>query len=158
MYDFFLVTVLVVDEYEEGIPVAWMISNREDAMALQPFFVAIKSICGNITPKWFMSDCAEQYFNAWKGFFDVSKTTKLVCIWHVHRAWRKALKEHISDRESQINVYHMLCILLQECDETKFRKLLQEFMTYLNNNLRTFYKYFMSTYCTIIQQWAALLP
>ena len=30
MYDFYLVTVLVIDEYGEGIQVAWMISNRED--------------------------------------------------------------------------------------------------------------------------------
>ena len=96
MYDFFLITVLVVDEYEEGIPVAWMISNREDMMALLPFFEAIKRTCGDIAPKWSMSDCAEQYFNAWKGVFDVSQTNKLVCIWHIHRAWRKALREHIA--------------------------------------------------------------
>ena len=31
MYDFLLITILTMDEYGEGIPVGWMISNREDA-------------------------------------------------------------------------------------------------------------------------------
>ncbi len=30
MYDFNLLSVVVLDEYGEGIPVAWMISSRED--------------------------------------------------------------------------------------------------------------------------------
>ena len=29
-YDFLLITVMVVDEYGEGYPVAWCLSNRED--------------------------------------------------------------------------------------------------------------------------------
>ena len=33
-YDFNLITVLVVDEYGEGYPVAWCISNREDTLML----------------------------------------------------------------------------------------------------------------------------
>ena len=38
MYDFLLITVLVVDEYGEGVPVAWALSNREDQTALVEFF------------------------------------------------------------------------------------------------------------------------
>ena len=34
IYDFMLITVLVIDEYGEGIPVAWAISNREDTAML----------------------------------------------------------------------------------------------------------------------------
>ena len=30
-YDFNLMTVLVVDGFGEGIPVAWAVANREDA-------------------------------------------------------------------------------------------------------------------------------
>ena len=30
MYHFNLITLVVIDEYGEGIPVAWMLSNRED--------------------------------------------------------------------------------------------------------------------------------
>ena len=33
-YDFTLITVMVIDEYGEGFPVAWCISNREDQLLL----------------------------------------------------------------------------------------------------------------------------
>ncbi len=36
-YDFQLVTVLVIDDYDEGIPVAFLISNKETADVLQVF-------------------------------------------------------------------------------------------------------------------------
>ena len=29
-YDFNLTSILVIDDYREGLPVGWMISNRED--------------------------------------------------------------------------------------------------------------------------------
>ena len=47
IYDFYLITVLVLDGYKEGIPVAWLISNREDAAVLNRFFSKIKVRCGD---------------------------------------------------------------------------------------------------------------
>ncbi len=41
-YDFLLVTILVKYEFGEGVPVAWLISNREDVCSLDPFFAALK--------------------------------------------------------------------------------------------------------------------
>ena len=38
-YDFQLITVLVTDDYDEGIPVAWLISNKETADVLRVFFL-----------------------------------------------------------------------------------------------------------------------
>ena len=64
MYDFLLITVLVMDEYGEGVPVAWALSNREDQAALVEFFRAIKARVGNLSPNILMSDCAEQYYTA----------------------------------------------------------------------------------------------
>ena len=48
MYHFNLITLVVIDEYVEGIPVASMLSNREDAISLIPFFAPIKGISGVI--------------------------------------------------------------------------------------------------------------
>ena len=44
-YDFLLLTllVLVLDEYGEGIPVGWMISNREDGTVIVEFLKSIKN-------------------------------------------------------------------------------------------------------------------
>ena len=54
MYDFVLVTVLVIDDCGEGIPVAWEISNKEDATLLVQFLQAIKHRTGSIQTKWFI--------------------------------------------------------------------------------------------------------
>ena len=59
MYDFKLITLLVLDEFGEGIPVAWAITNREDATKLVEFLTAIKQRIGVLKPTRFMSDDAE---------------------------------------------------------------------------------------------------
>ena len=60
MYDFNLITVLIIDEFGEGIPVAWAVSNREDVTLLVQFLRSIKNRTGPINSKWFMSDDAQQ--------------------------------------------------------------------------------------------------
>ena len=50
MYDFLLITLMVLDEYDEGIPIAWAITNREDQSVLVEFFKSIKSKVGNLSP------------------------------------------------------------------------------------------------------------
>ena len=102
-----------------------------------------------------MSDDAEQYFNAWKGVFGGNKTRKVLCVWHIDRSWRKALHEHIKDKEEQIYVYHSLCLLLQELDEPTFRVMLQSFLTHLHTNHKHFYIYFQNVYYSGLQEWAA---
>ena len=37
MYDFQLITLLVIDAHGEGVPVAWAISNREDTVHITEF-------------------------------------------------------------------------------------------------------------------------
>ena len=83
-YDFNLITVMVIDEYGEGYPAAWCISNREDQLLLINFFVSLKERVGNLSPKWFMSDLAEQFCNAWVVTFE-NKPKKIVCIYMAYR-------------------------------------------------------------------------
>ena len=55
-YDFQLITVLVIADYDEGIPVGWLISNRETADVLRVFFASIQNKCGDVRMEIFMSD------------------------------------------------------------------------------------------------------
>ena len=84
-YDFSLITVLVTDEFGEGYPVAWCLSNRTDLTLLLSFFKSIKNRTGVIIPKWIMTDDADQYYSAWVGVFGLGPQ-KLLCMWHVDRA------------------------------------------------------------------------
>ena len=68
-YDFPLITVLVADEFGEGYPVAWCISNREDKVVLIAFFEKLSEMCGSIKAAWLITDMAEQYYSAWSTVF-----------------------------------------------------------------------------------------
>ena len=89
-YNFSLVTLVVVDEFGEGYPVGWCLSNREDKYVLHNFFTAVKKRVSSITPQWFMSDDAEQFYNALRSVFG-EVNNKLLCTWHVNRAWCEKL-------------------------------------------------------------------
>ncbi|GBN54138.1 hypothetical protein AVEN_263881-1 [Araneus ventricosus] len=61
-YNFELVTVLVIDEYEEGIPVAFCISSSVNTVILTLFFQCIKNtLSSSINSKIFMSDDAVMF-------------------------------------------------------------------------------------------------
>uniref|UniRef100_A0A1X7T713 C2H2-type domain-containing protein n=1 Tax=Amphimedon queenslandica TaxID=400682 RepID=A0A1X7T713_AMPQE len=115
----------VIDDHGTGLPVAWAVSNREDSMLLMQFLIVVNERVGSLTPKYFMSDCAEQYFTAWCGTFGHNNTQKLVCIWHVDRAWRKSLQTHVNSQQNRVEIYHHLCVLLRETDQKSFHRLLK---------------------------------
>ena len=154
-YDFNLITVMVIDGLGEGIPVAWAIANREDTTILVEFLKAIKERIGCLQPCCFMSDDANQYFNAWKGVFGGERTTKLLCAWHVDRAWKTALNQHVHTKQSRNEIYHQLRMLLMENEEATFRQLLQQFISFLDASEKAFSKYFKEHYCHRLSEWAS---
>ncbi len=90
---------------------------------LKIFFSHLKEKTGELHPKWFMTDMAEQY-NAWTAVYDGSPI-KLLCTWHVDRAWRKNLTS-IPNEEKKRRVYHMLRVYCWRRVTEKFECLLIE--------------------------------
>ena len=81
-----------------------------------------------------MSDDADQFFNVWVGVFGKNSTSKLLCSWHVDRAWRKDLQEHIRNPAERVEVYHHLRVLLgeaNEANEVHFQQRLQQITSFL---------------------------
>ncbi|XP_050314956.1 uncharacterized protein LOC126749312 isoform X2 [Anthonomus grandis grandis] len=154
-YDFNLITVLVVDDYGEGFPVGFLFANREDYVVLKYFILALKSSIGNIRATTFMSDDADQYFAAWSSVMDVSDTKKLLCIWHIDRAWRSKISL-IKDKSKQIEVYKMLCFLRQEPNANNFKASLGSFieMLQMDQDLKVFGEYFLVNYARRSSTWA----
>ena len=137
IYDFNLITVMVLDEYGEGIPVAWAVCNREDMCALVQIFKYLKKRTGLLQPEVFMSNDAEQFWNAWVGVYGANRTRKLFCAWHIDRTWRDALNKHISNQEQRITIYHHLQVLLTQQDEIEFKVKLQQFLSHVKNFTNT---------------------
>ena len=71
-----------------------------------------------------MSDLAEQFYTAWVASFG-NRPHKLVCMWHVDRAWRETLRQ-LKDSELEATVYRNLRVLLEETDRHKFELLLDQ--------------------------------
>ena len=74
-----------------------------------------------------MSDMADQYYLAWVSVFD--NTPRKLCTWHVDRAWRGGLQQHIKGMERQAAVYSQLRVLLEELDLDKFTILIDKVCT-----------------------------
>ncbi len=154
-YDFLLLTVLVVDELGEGFPVAWCYSNKEDSTAITIFFQHLRDRVGNIEPAWFMSDDASQYYSGWCTVFGGSPK-KLLCSWHVDRAWRNAVSRHINNKQLQIEVYHTLRVLFEERNCEQFQVLLNSALQQWQQDpeLKYFYQYFVNEYTKRCSEWA----
>ena len=82
VYDFKLITVLVVDSLGEGVPVAWAISNSEDEIHLTEFLKSIKGRVVELQPQAFMSDDATSTLIYGKQYLgqEIQKIT--VCMAH----------------------------------------------------------------------------
>ena len=153
-YHFYLITVLVVDEFGEGCPVAWCLCNRTDLYILIDFLMAVKENVGTIKPQWVMTDDAEQYYKAWVAVFGLGPH-KLLCTWHVDRAWRNAIKG-IKDKEIAALVYHNIRVLLEESNPETFKTMLVKTLVQLNECPETeeFCKYFTIHYSKRAEEWA----
>ena len=75
-YDFKLVSVLILDDFVEGVPVGWMVSNKEDSTVLTEFLRSLQERTGQITTKCFMSDDAEQYHSSWSKVLSIMVFTE----------------------------------------------------------------------------------
>ncbi|KAG8180599.1 hypothetical protein JTE90_018217 [Oedothorax gibbosus] len=150
---FELVTVLVVDKYNEGVPVAFLITSTVNTINLSKFFTAIKTALEvNLTPKAFMSDDACMFYNAWQAVF--GPCVNLLCSWHVDRAWQGHLNGIEENKKKAL--YHTLKTLMYELEEGKFQGMLSEFLMQLHedSDTLTFAQYFEANYSGRTKLWA----
>lgn len=153
-YDFELTTVMVVDEFGEGFPIAFMFTNRKDTFVHTFFFKRIKEEVGGIETKTFMSDITSVFYSAWISTMGHAKH-QLYCSWHIDRAWQSNLMK-IKNKEKRNWVYKTLKILQNYLDTSEFHEKLVVFINELLEDTDTsnFGDYFQRIYGTNFQQWA----
>lgn len=153
-YHFKLVTVLILDEFGEGVPVGWMVSNKEDGILLSTFLTSLMDRTGPITAQYFMSDDAEQYYSSWNKVYG-GQPRKLLCSWHVDKAWRSQLQS-ISSSDKKTKLYCSLRTILQTLSIPEFRKLMQQSISWMlsDPDLEAFGHYFQTYYAKRNEEWA----
>ena len=63
MYDFLIITAIVVDEYGEGVPIAWGLSNRKDKSVLVYFLKLVQERVGSLSPNIIVTGFAKTRHN-----------------------------------------------------------------------------------------------
>ena len=155
MYDFLLTTIMVVDEFGEGEPAGWCIANHEDYSFMVVFFECIRKNCGEVTPRWFMSDLAPQFYDAFSAV-NKCQPPQFFCTFHVDRAWKEEIPKKVSDPKTADDIYKMLRTILELLDVNSF----QDYLSDLNRRLMTsnqtiaFSNYFQRHWVSKKEKWA----
>ncbi|XP_049798806.1 uncharacterized protein LOC126232686 [Schistocerca nitens] len=155
VYKLLVTTLLVVDDFGSGMPVAFCVSNRETTSIMTHFFSAVKERAGIIKTSVFMSDDTNTFRSAWSRVMGPAENN-LLCAWHIDRSWRNNLKKVHGNEEKKALVYKALRTLLEEVDIDNFNELLESFVGQLqaDEGTRDFGVYFSSNYLFRPQQWA----
>ena len=155
-YDFSLTTVLVADEFGKGFPVAWCLSNHEDFTTMLIFFNEVKKNCGVQNSKFFMSDMAPQFYNAWVASMGEPRPKKLVCTWHVDKVWRAELMKKIGDTALEAEVYKMLRMVLEQTSTRLFQDCAGALLAKLSSDpkMKDFHDYFVQDWLQNKEIWA----
>ena len=155
-YNFQLTTLLVVDDHGEGLPAAFCYSNRVDECAIAVFLSAVKEALGKpLRDVILMTDDAEAYSNAWHLVMG-QPAHRLLCSWHIDRAWRKNLGKIAGDTLLKDEVYKTLRTLMELSDKEVFAERLAQFLEIGKADQRTaeFVAYFEKEYACRPALWA----
>lgn len=149
-YGFQLTTLLVSDKDHSGFPVAFLISARVNRANVTTFLNAIKGKAGPISTNALMSDDDPVFNCAWSAVMG-SPEHKLLCSWHVTRAWQKHM-DKIKDQHEVNKLKSLLQALHHELDVECFESKLKNFTIEFHTS--TFGRYFLNNYLHRKKEWA----
>ena len=155
MYDFYLMTLLVIDEYGEGQPFGWCITNHEIQEFVEVFCQCIKEKSGIVQADWFMSDLAPQYYNAFSKV-NACSPKQLWCAWHVDKASREELNKKVKNHEVEVDAYKRLKYLGEMADCNVFDDYADGLVKSLLSSsiTKAFGEYFQRHWVNRKEQWA----
>uniref|UniRef100_A0A914VE14 MULE transposase domain-containing protein n=1 Tax=Plectus sambesii TaxID=2011161 RepID=A0A914VE14_9BILA len=154
-YKYLLCALMVLDEASGGQPVAEFSTESESENDLIPLFQALKVRRPSLEPKYFMSDCASSFWNAWQKVFGGTdkRTKRITCAWHIWRALNGQMQNgayKIGTTELRRVVRKCLATLMYEGDEAEFKRNYENIVNNLwitgEENVKKFHEYFLRYY------------
>ncbi len=144
--------VVVLDQDNEAVPVAYAISDRSDFGLFDTFVSCIKEQVGALQPNTLITDLQESYYNHWKTVMGVPGC-HLYCTWHVREACRNNIKK-ISHGCKQEMIRKTLPGLIAETDAAAFDRKLKELLGNDDDNVSEFLEYFRAEFVDCAPRWA----
>lgn len=154
-YEFILHSALVANEYYEGYPCCFVLTNRSDQLPINIMLYAIKEQVGQLRPKIFMSDIQPTYIIAWQNIMQTKPDVQLYSPWHVRKDWEYNINTHIRIGKTKAAVREELKNLHEEVDKNEFMRKLDRFLRNDDPNRREFIEYFQNEYFSHYEQWAS---
>ena len=155
-YNFQLTTLLCIDEHGEGFPIAFCYSNHVDERSMRLFLEVVRDALGySIEHPVLMTDDTEVYSNAWNSVMG-QPAVRLLCTWHVDRAWRKNLPKIKGGSDLKAIIYKTIRTLMELTDKDVFAARLGEFLSAATDDEKTseFAEYFRREYASRPQLWS----
>lgn len=145
-----LITLFTIDDFGNGIPLAFCISEKEDEATITTFLECVKQTVGQISSDFFLSDDAGQYFKSWSKVMKHCK--KILCSWHVLKNWKENLNSKLNglkDKDVVMNnilkkLIHIKDLEIKEHANDKFSKYVNELIS--NKSTKSFGQYLKSYY------------
>lgn len=146
-------TLVMIDKFGEGVPLAYCLSEKNDEETITTFLECIKKLVGDIKAQEFLSDDASQYYNAWAKVFGGCR--KRLCSWHVYRSWDRQLRSKVKGEKQQEEIMNELIEIRNSLDMDSAIKRLKQFIHRLKSKPATkeFGKYIESYYLRRTDEW-----
>ncbi|GLJ34591.1 hypothetical protein SUGI_0695710 [Cryptomeria japonica] len=148
-YGYQLYSLLVFDEQEAGVPVAWAISSRNKVEDINEWLMEVYKRGKQDKEDWhvnaFMTDDASAEIEAIRLSFDCQV---LLCIWHVRRAWLKKVYRYVSNKDVATHIFDRLGEIMYEIsdDQGITTQSIKNFMEEFKEE-KKFIDYFQNTWC-----------
>ncbi|GFO35737.1 Zinc finger protein [Plakobranchus ocellatus] len=107
---FHLYTVLVFVEGEVEVPVAWLITNRNDNLVLNLFFKTLKLNVGTFQTEIFIGDIGSCFHKAWSLHFPKPEK-RMHSVWETFNVVSSRLNSFVSKEEERIKIKRFLNII-----------------------------------------------
>lgn len=151
-YGLELTIVMVLDNFHQGIPCCFLLSNRNDQKVYEIMFSKMSEQVGKVRPKVFMSHVTDVFMKAWNNVMPPPER-RLLCSWHVLRLWEKNLSK-VRNVDVRKKLRQFLYSLRMELNPMRFHELLQEFLRNPNDELIEFKEYFKEYFLENVESWA----
>lgn len=154
LYGLKLTTVMVINEFGMGLPIAYFISKKMNSLMWENCLHVFRLMMGkSVKPKIFMSDDDPSYYHAWRAVMG-KPTKKLLCTWHVAKSWeRKAKKLFGKEKSHFIKLLEVKDEISKERFEKKVKKISKMWLNGTSQE-KEYFEYFNKFYYSRKEEWA----
>ncbi|KHJ80066.1 hypothetical protein OESDEN_20268 [Oesophagostomum dentatum] len=154
-YTLRLATVVLADEWDKGLPSAFLLSQRMTEEEVTLLFEQVKMLVPSFETAYFMSDDSNSFYNAFRRVFPGSEARKLLCTFHITQAVKRNTGK-LSNRSHAPMVVAKISELCKTSNPRTFAMQYTRLLTFLREqNEAAMVEYFERNWSSRVTQWGA---